>query len=449
MGAKPTILCVDDEAIVLRSLGEQLRRQLTGYDVEVAEDASEALDLIDELRAEGISIPVVVSDHIMPGIKGDELLARVHALLPETRTILLTGQAGLDAVARAVNEGGLYRYIAKPWAPDDLTLTVREAVRGYFAEQQVREQQVRLAAAHKAATRFVPYAFLSLLGRAELAEVQRGDFVARPVTVYYSDIRSYTTLVEGRTPAENLAWINEYLEAMDRAIHHHGGFVERIAGDSIVALFGTPLSGTPLSGTPLSGTGADAAVSAGIESLTALAELNARRATRGDPPLRIGLGMTTGECIMGILGGDDRLQCSVVGDPVNLAARIESLTKQLGTLLISGETRSALQDPARYAMRLVDHVRVRGLSAPIRLYEVLEGLPADERARKIRSAERLGDAIARLSRGDLDGAAAELRVLAREDPADPALQLHLARAEEFARSGLPADWDGVTRLRSK
>jgi LmbE family N-acetylglucosaminyl deacetylase/ActR/RegA family two-component response regulator len=169
------VLCVDDEPMVLRSLREQFERALGGFDIEVAAGALEALEILDELRADGVPVPVVVSDHIMPGMKGDELLVRVHERLPDTRTILLTGQAGLDAVARAVNAAGLYRYIAKPWDRDDLTLTVREAVRGYLAEQQVREQQARLVEAHRAATRFVPFEFLSLLGRSELAEVRRGE----------------------------------------------------------------------------------------------------------------------------------------------------------------------------------------------------------------------------------------------------------------------------------
>ena len=432
--ATPVIVCIDDEPIVLRSLREQFERELGSYEIEVAEDAAEALEILDGLKADGVPVPVVVSDHIMPGMKGDELLVRVHERLPDTRTILLTGQAGLDAVARAVNAAGLYRYITKPWDRDDLTLTVREAVRGYLAEQQVRAQQIRIAAAHRAATRFVPYAFLSLFGRTELADVQRGDFVARPVTVYYSDIRSYTTLVEGHSPAENLAWINEYLSAMERPIHGHGGFVERIAGDSIVALFGT---------------GADEGLRAAIESLEALAEHNAHRTRRGDPPLRIGIGMTTGECLMGILGGDDRLQCSVVGDPVNLAARVESLTKQLGTLLITEETRNELADPRRYAMRYVDRVRVKGLNAPTNLYEVLDGLAPEERARKLATADRLAAALARFQRGDLAGATVLLEDLSREDPEDTAFRWHLARIEEVARQGLPADWDGATTLRAK
>ncbi len=434
VSSKPVIVCVDDEPIVLRSLREQFERELDRYEVEVAEDASEALEILDALSADGVSVPVVVSDHIMPGMKGDELLVRVHERLPETRTILLTGQAGLDAVARAINAADLYRYIAKPWEREDLTLTVREAVRSYLVEQQVREQQVRLAAAHQAAVRFVPHDFLALLGRTELSEAQRGDGTARPVTVYYSDIRSYTTLVEGHSPAENLAWINEYLLAMEHPIHGHGGFVERVAGDSICALFGG---------------GADAGLQAAIESLAALDQLNAQRARRGDPALRIGIGVTTGVCLMGILGGDSRLQCGVIGDAVNLAARVESLTKKLGTLLVTHHTRDALVNPGRYTLRHVDRVRVKGQSAPTSLYEVLDVLPERERERKLGTAADLASALACFQAGDLLESASLFHELARRDPDDPLFAWHLARLEEVRREGLPEDWDGAMTLRAK
>ncbi len=425
----PVILCVDDEPIVLHSLREQFERELAGCEIEVADDATQALEILAALQAEGVSVPVVVSDHIMPGMKGDELLVRVHERLPETRTILLTGQAGLDAVARAVNSAGLYRYVSKPWDRDDLTLTVREAVRGYLTEAQVREQQLQLAAAHRAAARFVPYQFLSLLGKSELAEVRRGDFVARPVTVYCSDIRSYTALVEGHSHAENLAWINDYLMAMEGPIHGHGGFVEGVAGDSIIALFGS---------------GADAGLRAAIESLDALDALNARRVARGQPPLRIGIGLTHGECLMGVLGGDERLQCSVVGDPANLAARVESLTKQLGTLLITGPTRDALVDPRRYTLRYVDRVRVRGQRAPTTLYEVLDVLPAEERERKLSTADKLAEALSRYQAGEVAGAKALFEELARRDPHDRAFAWHLGRLREGSAQGAALGVDGAT-----
>ena len=431
VSGSPTILCVDDEPIVLTALREQFERGLDGYEVEVAQDAAEALEILDALGAAGAPVPVVVSDHIMPGMKGDELLVHVHRRLPDTRTILLTGQAGLDAVGRAVNDAGLYRYITKPWKPDDLTMTVREAARAWLAERQVREQQAQLAAAHSAAIRFVPHEFLSLLGRRELAQVQRGDAVARPISVYYSDIRSFTTLVEGHSPAENLAWINEYLGWMEGPIRRNGGFVEGIAGDAIMALFGT---------------GADAVVRAAIESILALDTYNQLRVRRGEPPLRIGIGMTTGECLMGVIGGDESLKCSVIGDSANLAARVEGLTRHFGTLLLTGETRAALTRPERFTLRYVARVRVKGLSAATTLYEVLDGLPPGERDRKLSTADGLAVALTRCQLGDLARAAALLDDLVRRDPDDAALRWHRTHVGELSERGLPVGWDGTIRL---
>ncbi len=334
-------------------------------------------------------------------------------------------------MGRAVNNAGLYRYIAKPWDREDLTLTVREAIRAYLNERQIRAQQARIAAAHSAAIRFVPHEFLALLGRRELADVRLGDCVAQPVSVYYSDIRSFTTLVEGHTPHENLAWINEYLGHMEAPIRRHGGFVEGIAGDAIMALFGT---------------GADALLNAAIESLGALDTYNATRAGRGKPPLRIGIGMTTGECLMGVIGGEDTLKCSVIGDSANLAARVEGLTKHLGTLLLTEQTRGALTDPSRYAMRYVDRVRVKGLSAPTTLYELLDGLPGHERERKLASADRLATALSLFQAGDLTGAAALFEELVASNPDDSAVRWHQVRVSALQQRGLPTGWDGTSTL---
>ena len=419
---------------MLTSLREQFNRNLADCDVEIAQDAAEALEILHALREAGATVPVVISDQLMPAMKGDELLIRVHQMMPETRTILLTGQAGLDAVGRALNGAGLYRYLTKPWDRDDLTITVREAIRSFLSERQVREQQARLTAAHEAAMRFVPSEFLALLGRAELTDVRRGDFVSRPVSVYYSDIRSFTTLVERRTPAENLAWINEYLACMEGPIHRHGGFVEEIAGDAIIALFGE---------------GADAVVEAAIESQQALAECNATRERRGDPPLSVGIGINTGECLLGVIGGADRLKCGVVGDALNLAARVEGLSRHLGSLLITGETLAALADPGRFALRHVDRVTVKGRSTPTSVYEVLDGLDEAQRTRKLATAGGLADALARFRARDLAGARAALEAIARVDPDDVAIRWHQERVERVSREGLPADWDGTTRLDSK
>jgi len=137
---KPVILCVDDEQMLLVSLKQQLKHQFgNDYQIETAEDGKEALEIIEDLLEEGIDLPVVISDQLMQGMKGDELLTQIHALVPKTLKILLTGQAEADAIGKAVNSANLYRYIAKPWEPTDLNLTVMEAIRRYFQEKKLTQ----------------------------------------------------------------------------------------------------------------------------------------------------------------------------------------------------------------------------------------------------------------------------------------------------------------------
>ena len=135
------IVCVDDERIVLESVKKELTEVL-GVEclIETAESGEEAVQVFEELLAEHHEIPLVIADYIMPDMKGDELLQRIHALSPRTLKIMLTGQADLTAVTNSVNNADLYRYIGKPWEKTDLVLTVKEALRRYFQDQQLEEQ---------------------------------------------------------------------------------------------------------------------------------------------------------------------------------------------------------------------------------------------------------------------------------------------------------------------
>ncbi len=143
------IVCVDDEVVVLDSLKEQLKRHLGDrYEVEVATSGTEALALIADLEAEGVEVPLIISDQIVPDLYGDELLARLHVHYPEMLKILLTGQADAAAIGRSVNAADLYRYISKPWDEADLGLTVREALRRYDQERQLAQQTAALQAAN-------------------------------------------------------------------------------------------------------------------------------------------------------------------------------------------------------------------------------------------------------------------------------------------------------------
>ena len=143
--SQQAIICVDDERVVLISLRDQLTNHLgNDYEIELAETGEEALEIFEELQQEGIEIPVIIADQIMPGMKGDELLIQIHASYPQTLKIMLTGQASADAVGNALNHANLYRYIAKPWETIDLCLTVTEAIRSYGQDRQLAQQNQEL-----------------------------------------------------------------------------------------------------------------------------------------------------------------------------------------------------------------------------------------------------------------------------------------------------------------
>ncbi len=128
--SKSAVLCVDDEPVILTSLKEQLRRRFgERFLYETASNASEAWEVIDELGAEDIAILIIVSDWLMPGIKGDEFLAQVHRRHPKIVTVLLTGQADEACIARARRDANLYACIHKPWSESELANVVESALR--------------------------------------------------------------------------------------------------------------------------------------------------------------------------------------------------------------------------------------------------------------------------------------------------------------------------------
>jgi len=142
---RKTIVCVDDERLILLSLRDQLMRFLgDAYEIELTESGEEALELFKDLSQAQIEIPLIICDQIMPGMGGDELLIVIHANYPQTLKILLTGQTRLEAVINIINAASLYRYVAKPWDETDLSLTVREALRSYEQTQQLQAQHLAL-----------------------------------------------------------------------------------------------------------------------------------------------------------------------------------------------------------------------------------------------------------------------------------------------------------------
>ncbi len=123
------ILCVDDEPSILKALKEQLKRRFgKRYVYEVAQSSKEAWEVINELALDDIKLLVIVSDWLMPDVRGDEFLAQVHQRFPSVVTVMLTGQADEDAIARAKQEANLYACLHKPWKEDELTAVIESAL---------------------------------------------------------------------------------------------------------------------------------------------------------------------------------------------------------------------------------------------------------------------------------------------------------------------------------
>jgi len=136
VSAREHIICVDDEEGILHALRQQLTRFEDEWEIDLARNAQEALELVDDLDREHEAVAMVIADQIMPGMKGVELLEVIHGRHPDCVKILLTGQAGLDSVVRAINRASLDRYIGKPWDEQDLRLTVAGLLSNYRLVQE-------------------------------------------------------------------------------------------------------------------------------------------------------------------------------------------------------------------------------------------------------------------------------------------------------------------------
>ena len=145
------IVCVDDDRALLEGLTQQLDEAFDdSHDIEGAESAQEAIELIEELHQEGHAVEMVISDQVMPGMKGAELLELLHKQYPEMITVMLTGQAGLDSAIHAINTAGLSRYLVKPWNDDEFIRTIRELLEKLHLEQENRRlfQELQVAYQH-------------------------------------------------------------------------------------------------------------------------------------------------------------------------------------------------------------------------------------------------------------------------------------------------------------
>jgi class 3 adenylate cyclase len=288
----------------------------------------------------------------------------------------LRGEAG------AIAEGDLTQAIANTERSDEIGQLAKS-----FASMRdaVRRTILDLKETNISIERFVPHAFLAIMGKPSIVEVELGDNKRQNMTVLFSDIRSFTTLSEKMTPDENFAFINTYLAHMGPVIRTHNGFIDKYIGDAIMALFQT----------------ADDAVRAGLAMHDALDGFNEERRASGLDPIGIGIGINTGSLMLGTIGEKHRMDGTVISDAVNLASRIESLTKEYHVgLLISQYTYEQLADSKAYDIRPIDVVVVKGKTRPVTIFEVFQTNPPALRAAKCLTRDLLQSGVDALAQHD-------------------------------------------------
>lgn len=280
--------------------------------------------------------------------------------------------------------------------------------------------------------RFVPSAFADLLGRASASEIKLGDSEQRTVTVLFSDIRGFTSLAEQLDPASVLKMLNRYLARMDEPIREHGGFVDKFMGDAIMALFTD--SGRASSSSVVKLPSADRGLRAALDMRRGLQALNETAVERGERTLKSGVALHIGSVVLGSIGTVRRLDTTVIGDPVNVAARIEALTKDFDSeVLISEELRSSLSRPDDYEMRVVARSVLRGRHESTTVYEVCDSLTARERGLRRQTQEVLEAGIDALEEERFAEASRCFREGHRLDPEDAIFDHYVKRAERQRR----------------
>ncbi len=283
------------------------------------------------------------------------------------------------------------------------------------------DQEDSIAALLAAYDRFLPREFFALLGKADATEVRLGDQVERTMTMLFSDIREFTALSEAMTPQQNFDFINSYLGQMEPVIREYGGLIDKYVGDGIMALY--PNS-------------ADKAVQGSIAMLDRLAHYNAGRKKAGYQPIRIGIGLNTGLAMLGTVGGERRMEGTVISDAVNLASRIEGMTKRYGVgLLISEHTFYRLGNSGDYCIRFLDRVRVKGKSQPQSVYEVFDNDPLKLRQAKLRNVRNFEEALACYHFKKIERAAELLQRCLADNPDDSPARVYLERCETFLAGG--------------
>lgn len=409
-------LVIDDDPVNLEVLRNYM--ELEGFSVELAHDGREGLQRMQD----GFDPDVVLLDVMMPGMSGYEVCRTIRKSRPAAAlpVVMLTAKNQVDDL-RAGFDAGATDYLAKPFSREELSARMRT--------------HIALARVSTAYERFVPVEFLRFLDRDSILDIDLGDNVARRMTVMFSDIRGFTGIAETCTPEETFSFLNEYFGRLGPVVKTNKGVINQFLGDGMMSLF----PGNP-----------DEGVGAAVEMLRELRRFNAEREATGLSAVGTGIGLHTGDLIMGIMGDAYRLSGNVVSDAVNLAARLEGVAAQFGAgIAVSEEVISALSDPAQYPHRKLDTVRVVGRQHPVTVYEIFAADHPESARLKSATRAAFEAAHSAFRQARFEDAEQGFAEIFAQNPRDIGAQRLAERSARLATTGVPGDWAGIEMLQTK
>jgi adenylate cyclase len=460
-------LVVDDS----RTVRVRVRRLLEGtedfnFEVSEAADGSEALKLLEKTAIDRLP-DVILLDRNMPRVSGDACI-RILKSDPVWKTIpviFLTAQADKAEVVRGLSLLGCDDYLPKPFDAGEMLARVKSLTRLKMAEDEGRtltrnleralESQRKAYAELKAAKielaetqaaanmmrlfeKFVPKQFLHRIAKNGLENVKAGNVQANRITTLFSDLRSFTTTSEGMTPQALFDFLNEYLAEMQRPIDQYGGFVDKFIGDAIMALFDQEGAAQ-----------AEAAVKAAIGMQQRLREWNGERHGPPEQPVASGIGIHSGVVMLGTLGSTTRIDSTVIGDAVNLASRLEGLTKYYGVRIIVSDDTWGQLDQGIFESRRLDLVSVKGRDAPVTIREIYQDLRGAELDRHRRLAEVFAPALKLYEHRQWSKAQQAFRACLEIVKEDVASTMFIERCAYYSANPPSEDWDGSFVMKSK
>lgn len=391
-----TVFIVDDDLVNRQVLINHL--SLHNYAIAQAENGIEALKRINN----GFKPDIVLLDVMMPKKTGYEVCQAIRKRYSaaELPIVLLTAKIQVSDLVEGLDSGA-NDYLTKPISKNELLARIKT--------------HVQLAKINLAYNRFVPSEFLQFLERESIVDVQLGDQIQKHMTVLFSDIRSFTTISERMSPRENFDFLNAYLRRVGPIVRNHQGFIDKYIGDAIMALF--PQT-------------ADDALRAAIEMQRQVALHNREYQQQNYPAIAIGIGLHTGNLMLGTIGEEQRMETTVIADAVNLASRLEGLTKIYGAgLLISEATKTNLDRAGDYTIRFLDRVTVKGKQQAVKIFEVCDSDPEALRDFKRQTRDRFETAVHLYCQQQFEPAQQLFEQLWQENRQDEVVKRYLERCQ--------------------